>query len=74
MNTSLPWPTTGSVPMPGAGCTCSECAFWTGPDGRGGPVTVEPLCSGSNADCSCAHAEVSAPRNACARCPIRCPS
>ncbi|MBO2448678.1 DUF4417 domain-containing protein [Actinomadura barringtoniae] len=74
---SLPWPTSGPVPLPGRACSCRDCAFWTGDGGHGGPATVEPLCSGCNSDCSycgCAHAEASAPQGACDRCPIRCPS
>ena len=46
---SLPIPTVG-VPLPGRGCDCNSCAFYAGPDGRGGPATVEPLCSGTNSD------------------------
>jgi hypothetical protein len=48
-----------------------------GPDGTGGPATIEPLCSGTNSDCSycgCARAEADAPARACASCPIRCGS
>lgn len=66
-----------TAPLPGRGCSCTDCAFWAGPDGTGGPATLEPLCSGSNADCSycgCAHTEASAPADACSSCPIRCPS
>lgn len=73
---SLPMPGVG-VPLPGRGCDCNACAFYAGLDGRGGPATVEPLCSGSNSDCSycgCAIAEAGAPANACGGCPIRCGS
>lgn len=75
---SLPTPTVG-VPLPGRGCDCNSCAFYAGPDGRGGPATVEPLCSGTNSDCrfcGCSAAEADAPANACAArsCPIRCGS
>ncbi|MGW1162573.1 DUF4417 domain-containing protein [Streptomyces sp. NPDC002519] len=75
---SLPIPTVG-VPLPGRGCDCNACAFYAGPDGRGGPATVEPLCSGTNSDCrfcGCAAAEADAPANACVTrsCPIRCGS
>jgi hypothetical protein len=73
----LPWPSSGPVPLPGRSCSCRNCAFWMGEHGEGGPATVEPLCSGCNSDCSycgCAHAEALAPRGACDRCPIRCPS
>jgi len=76
----LPTPVvhTGGAPaMPGRGCSCTDCAFWSGPSGQGGPATVEALCSGCNSDCSycgCSRAEASAPVRACARCPIRCPS
>lgn len=73
----LPMPVVGRPLLPGAGCSCERCAFWSGLDGRGGPVTVEPLCSGCNSDCSycgCARAEVAAPAGACAGCPIRCGS
>ncbi|GAA4981237.1 DUF4417 domain-containing protein [Kitasatospora paranensis] len=73
---SLPMPTVG-VPLPGRGCDCTRCAFWMGPDGRGGPATVEPLCSGSNADCSycgCAATEAGSSAGACGSCPIRCGS
>ena len=48
-----------------------------GTDGTGGPATIEPLCSGTNSDCSycgCARAEADAPRGACGSCPIRCGS
>lgn len=65
------------LPLPGQGCDCSTCAFWTGPDGRGGPATVEPLCSGCNSDCSycgCARAEAATGSGACGTCPIRCGS
>ncbi len=70
-------PRTDPVPLPGRGCDCVSCAFWMGPDGAGGPATVEPLCSGTNSDCSycgCARAEADAPARACAACPIRCGS
>lgn len=73
---SLPMPGVG-LPLPGRGCDCRSCAFWAGPDGRGGPATIEPLCSGSNADCSycgCAISEAGSPRGACSGCPIRCGS
>jgi len=73
----LNMPRTGPLPLPGRGCDCTACAFWTGPDGTGGPATIEPLCSGTNSDCSycgCARAEADAPTNACASCPIRCGS
>ncbi|WP_424892371.1 DUF4417 domain-containing protein [Streptomyces sp. XH2] len=75
---SLPTPTVG-LPLPGRGCDCNACAFYAGPDGRGGPATVEPLCSGTNSDCrfcGCAAAEADAPANACVTrtCPIRCGS
>ena len=73
---SLPMPGVG-LPLPGRGCDCRSCAFWAGPDGRGGPATVEPLCSGSNSDCSyygCAATEAGSPRSACSGCPIRCGS
>ncbi|NUK15793.1 DUF4417 domain-containing protein [Streptomyces lunaelactis] len=73
---SLPTPRVG-LPLPGRGCDCRTCAFWAGPDGRGGPATVEPLCSGSNSDCSycgCAATEAGSPTNACGGCPIRCGS
>lgn len=76
--TPLSFPTIGPPPpLPGPGCDCTRCAFWAGPEGNGGPATVEPLCSGSNADCSycgCARAELAAPAGACRTCPIRCPS
>lgn len=73
---SLGMPTVG-LPLPGRGCDCTKCAFWAGPDGRGGPATVEPLCSGTNSDCSycgCAATEAGSPSNACGTCPIRCGS
>ena len=73
---SLPLPTVG-VPLPGRGCDCTTCAFWSGTDGRGGPATVEPLCSGTNSDCSycgCAATEAGSPTGACGGCPIRCGS
>lgn len=72
----LPVPTVGP-PLPGRGCDCTACAFWSGPDGRGGPATIEPLCSGSNSSCSycgCAAAEAAAPAGARRTCPVRCPS
>jgi len=72
----LPAPQVGP-PLPGRGCACHECGFWAGPDGTGGPATVEPLCSGTNSDCSyctCARAESGAPQGACRMCPIRCGS
>ncbi|MFE4516713.1 hypothetical protein ACFRMQ_21255 [Kitasatospora sp. NPDC056783] len=74
---SLPTPTIG-LPLPGRGCDCRTCAFWAGPDGcSGGPATIEPLCSGTNSDCSycgCAASEAGSPTNACSSCPIRCGS
>ncbi|OIV37003.1 hypothetical protein BIV57_13525 [Mangrovactinospora gilvigrisea] len=76
--TTIPLPMPGvGAPLPGRGCDCTRCAFWAGPDGRGGPATVEPLCSGTNSDCSycgCAATEGAAPRGACTSCPIRCGS
>ncbi len=77
----LPTPTMG-VPLPGRGCKCRECAFWSGPDGSGGPATVEALCSGSNSDCAycgCARSEGARPATpslgaVCGLCPIRCGS
>ncbi|WP_236700424.1 hypothetical protein [Allosalinactinospora lopnorensis] len=72
----LPMPT-AALPLPGRGCDCTRCAFWTGEDGAGGPATVEPLCSGCNTDCSycgCARTEADAPAGVCGTCPIRCPS
>lgn len=63
--------------LPGRGCDCTSCAFWMGTDGNGGPSTIEPLCSGTNASCSycaCARTEASAPTDACRTCPIRCGS
>lgn len=72
----LPIPTT-QVPVPTRGCDCTACPWWAGPDGTGGPATVEPLCSGNNSDCSycgCARSEADAPAGACGTCPIRCPS
>jgi hypothetical protein len=78
---SLPTPSLGvpsiDVPLPGRGCDCRTCAFWAGPDGRGGPATVEPLCKGTNSSCSycgCAATEAGATANACGSCPIRCGS
>lgn len=74
--TIIPLPL-ATPPLPGRGCACTECAFWAGTDGTGGPATLEPLCSGTNADCSycgCAHSEAAAPTDACISCPIRCPS
>ncbi len=73
--TQVPLPVPGfGVPLPGRGCDCAACAFWMGLDGNGGPATIEPLCSGTNSDCSycgCARAEADAPALACARCPVR---
>jgi hypothetical protein len=72
----LPLPT-AQVPVPARGCDCTACPWWAGPDGAGGPATIEPLCSGNNSDCSycgCARAEADAPAGACGTCPIRCPS
>lgn len=80
MRTDLPMPTVRPrtvLPLPGPGCDCRQCAFWMGPDGKGGPATVEPLCSGTNSSCSycgCARAEVGSPQGACASSPIRCGS
>jgi hypothetical protein len=81
MSTDLPTPTlrpgSGWPPLPGRGCDCRSCAFWAGPDGTGGPATVEPLCSGTNSSCSycgCARTEVGSPQGACGQCPIRCGS
>lgn len=74
--TDLPMPGT-RIPRPGRGCDCANCAFWAGPDGTGGAATVEPLCSGTNSDCSycgCSRAEADAPAGACGTCPVRCPS
>ncbi|MCK9871344.1 DUF4417 domain-containing protein [Nocardiopsis dassonvillei] len=70
----LPIPT-ANIPVPERGCDCSACPWWSGPDGNGGPATVDPLCSGSNSDCSycgCSRAEADAPSGACGTCPIRC--
>lgn len=77
MTVPLPAPRIGPPPLPGPGCDCTRCAFWSGPDGTGGPATVEPLCSGPNASCSycgCARTEGAASAEACGRCPIRCGS
>lgn len=76
MRVDLPIPRVGP-PLPGPGCDCSRCAFWAGPDGTGGPATVEPLCSGPNADCSycgCARTGGAATVGGCGQCPIRCGS
>ena len=57
---------------PAAGCDCHRCPFFTG-----NPDAPEPICSGSNSDCSycgCARAEAQAPTTACSTCPIRCGS
>lgn len=63
---------------PAARCDCRSCPWYSGADAHPG-VTIAPLCSGSNSDCSycgCARTARSgdAAASACARCPIRCGS
>lgn len=62
---------------PAAGCDCRSCPWYSGPDANPG-VTIAPLCSGSNSDCSyCGCARTTAPagaRSPCTGCPIRCGS
>jgi Domain of unknown function (DUF4417) len=53
------------VPVPAARCQCEVCPFYV--DNR---AAVEPICSGTNTDCSyCGCA-----RSTCGECPIRCGS
>ena len=65
-----------SVPVriaPARGCDCSVCPFHTD-----NPNAVEPVCSGSNSDCSycgCARTEASgATQHGCGQCSVRCGS
>jgi hypothetical protein len=59
--------------VPAKGCDCNVCPFYTG-----NPAATEPVCSGSNSDCSycgCARAEAANPApTACGQCSIRCGS
>lgn len=56
---------------PARGCDCASCALYVG-----NPAALEPVCSGSNTDCSycgCARtADLTVPD--CGECPIRCGS
>lgn len=59
-------------PTPAAGCSCGTCPFYLH-----NPSAVEPICSGTNSDCSycgCARATASADLSGCRSCPIRCGS
>lgn len=66
---------------PAAGCDCRRCPWYSGDDAEPG-VTIAPLCSGCNSDCSycsycgCARADLPGPKrqSACGACPIRCGS
>ncbi|WP_216216875.1 DUF4417 domain-containing protein [Amycolatopsis aidingensis] len=63
---------------PAARCDCRRCPWYSGADADP-VVTIAPVCSGCNADCSycgCARAETPAVGGppACASCPIRCGS
>lgn len=64
---------------PARGCDCTVCPFFAGDPDRGILPGPEPICSGSNADCSycgCARAEA-VPRagvSPCGQCSIRCGS
>ncbi|MEX5636680.1 DUF4417 domain-containing protein [Parafrankia sp. FMc2] len=67
-----------SLPLltPAAGCHCPTCPFFTH-----NPAAAEPICGGSNSDCSycgCARTEARAVPGdrtvACHTCPIRCGS
>lgn len=52
--------------VPAAGCDCSRCDLFIG-----NPNAIEPVCSGSNTDCSyCGCAR----QRDCGECPIRCGS
>lgn len=58
---------------PAKGCNCQVCPFYTG-----NPDAPEPVCSGSNSDCSycgCARTESTNPApTACGQCSVRCGS
>jgi hypothetical protein len=61
-----------SMPIPARGCDCSVCPFFTG-----NPAAVEPICSGTNSDCSycgCARTAGMAGTAACGSCSVRCGS
>lgn len=63
---------------PAAACDCRRCPWYSGEDAEPG-VTIAPLCSGCNSDCSycgCARADLPGParQSACGACPIRCGS
>ena len=56
---------------PARGCNCRVCPFFLG-----NPRAAEPICSGSNSDCSycgCARSEGQGGAG-CGQCPIRCGS
>lgn len=58
---------------PAKGCDCDHCPLFVG-----NPNAVEPVCSGTNSDCSycgCSRSEASVPSpTACAQCSVRCGS
>ena len=58
---------------PAKGCDCSVCPFF-----RENPAAIEPVCSGTNADCAycgCARTEALNPApTACGQCSVRCGS